>query len=421
MKKTKKKTKKKIINAFTLIELLAVIIILGILMLVAIPSVTRYISDSRRETYIETARQYVKGAVNLVNDGQLDMYDTNTTYYIPSSCIKLESGGQSPYGGKFNPAYIVVTYNNDSYNYYWMSTDNQGMGIKVPTLDGKLNIESVETGVKAGDITPTIGIDGRGTIVEFSGDCKTKEVEKDATGIVPGAETTSNNSITYPSGKDKDSLAIGDIVTIGTEQFNVIKTDSNNIYLLARYNLTVGNKIHFYNGRSDILGAHTASEETYGKQNSGNIGVYGTANSNEYVNGSIIFSTTNYWHDSSTNKPKSKYGGSYSRPNFPYIYDSNSNLYKYVVNYAKLLGVPVKEARLMTYNEAVELGCQPTGSRKCENYPFLTQTTFYLGNAVDSEHIWSIYRTHHFSWTIGPQPPYTIEGMGLRPVIVIAK
>ena len=85
-----------------------------------------------------------------------------------------------------------------------------------------------------------------------------------------GGETSSGEQehldISYPTGKTKATIVTGDIVTIGTEQFNVIKTDSNNIYLLARYNLTVGNKIHFYNGRSDILGAHTASEETYGKQ-----------------------------------------------------------------------------------------------------------------------------------------------------------
>ena len=53
MKKNKKK------KAFTLIELLAVIIILGVLMLVAVPSVTGYISNSRKEAYINTAKEYV--------------------------------------------------------------------------------------------------------------------------------------------------------------------------------------------------------------------------------------------------------------------------------------------------------------------------------------------------------------------------
>ena len=168
MKKDKKveekktnKPKKKIKRAFTLIELLAAIIILGLLMLIAIPSVTKYISDSRKEAYIDTAREYLKGAVNLVNSGKLDVYDTNVTYYIPSKCIKLESGGESPYGGKFNPAYIVVTYDNESFNYLWMSRDNQGIGIKSPTADKNLDVKLIKTGIKESDVAPIVGIDGR--------------------------------------------------------------------------------------------------------------------------------------------------------------------------------------------------------------------------------------------------------------------
>ncbi len=160
-KKKTNKPKKKIKRAFTLLELLAAIIILGLLMLIAIPSVTKYISDSRKEAYIDTAREYLKGAVNLVNSGKLDVYDTNVTYYIPSKCIKLESGGESPYGGKFNPAYIVVTYDNESFNYLWMSRDNQGIGIKSPTADKNLDVKLIKTGVKESDVAPIVGIDGR--------------------------------------------------------------------------------------------------------------------------------------------------------------------------------------------------------------------------------------------------------------------
>ena len=65
-KDTKKNTKKKK-KGFTLIELLAVIIILGILMIIAIPSVTKYISDSRKEAYVDTAKQLAGAARNLVN------------------------------------------------------------------------------------------------------------------------------------------------------------------------------------------------------------------------------------------------------------------------------------------------------------------------------------------------------------------
>lgn len=124
-------------KGFTLIELLAVIIILGVLMLVAIPSVTSYINNSRKSAYADTAANYIKGATNLVNEGQrVQCYDENTLYLIPAghdktkSCVALESGGQSPYNTTYKMAYVGVTYDNakGSYNYYFTAVDGSGQG-----------------------------------------------------------------------------------------------------------------------------------------------------------------------------------------------------------------------------------------------------------------------------------------------------
>ena len=159
-------------KGFTLIELLAVIIILGVLMLVAIPSVTNYINNSRKNVYIDTAKQLLKGATNLVNSGELDVYDIDTTYYIPSGCIKLETGGDSPYG-KFDPAYVVVTYDNDSYSYYWTSRDETGIGIKKITLSTDLEANLLEAGIKENDITTNVAVGSRSNIKVLSlDDCK---------------------------------------------------------------------------------------------------------------------------------------------------------------------------------------------------------------------------------------------------------
>ncbi len=145
-------------KGFTLIELLAVIIILGVIMLIAIPSVTRLINDSRKNTYIDTARQIVKGAIPMVNGGELDVYDTNTTYYIPASCIPTENSMSSPFG-EFEQAYVIVGYTGEGYVYYWASVDKAHQGIemkeynKLTKSDVKSNVESIDTTLGIGSRT----------------------------------------------------------------------------------------------------------------------------------------------------------------------------------------------------------------------------------------------------------------------------
>ena len=145
-------------KGFTLIELLAVIIILGVIMLIAIPSVTRLINDSRKETYLDTARQIVKGAIPMVNGGELDVYDTNTTYYIPASCIPTENSMSSPFG-EFEQAYVIVGYTGEGYVYYWASVDKAHQGIemkeynKLTKSDVKSNVESIDTTLGIGSRT----------------------------------------------------------------------------------------------------------------------------------------------------------------------------------------------------------------------------------------------------------------------------
>lgn len=53
-------------KAFTLVELLAVIIILGLLMAIAIPSVSKYLAQSRTKTYMNTLSSYADGVTKMV-------------------------------------------------------------------------------------------------------------------------------------------------------------------------------------------------------------------------------------------------------------------------------------------------------------------------------------------------------------------
>ena len=123
-------------KGFTLIELLAVIIILGVLMIIAIPSVTTYIQNSRKSAWVDTAVAYVKSTVNKVNEGgKLQFFTKDVLYLVPvghvaaDSCVSVESGGQSPFSDTWRYAYVGVIYNGKGYDYYFIGEDGAGQGV----------------------------------------------------------------------------------------------------------------------------------------------------------------------------------------------------------------------------------------------------------------------------------------------------
>ena len=190
---TKKKKKK---GAFTLIELLAVIIILGVIMIIAIPSVTKYISNTRKNAYIDTAKNLVGSARTLVNSGDLEMYDQNATYYIPVTCLKTENSSRSPYGD-FTEAYVVVTYDRQGYDYYWTSTDTSQTGIKTLVAYNDLDIKKIEAGVKDTDIRKDIGIDNRENVILYNEDCSGKEMNEAAVNYNTETGTVGEKQYTF--------------------------------------------------------------------------------------------------------------------------------------------------------------------------------------------------------------------------------
>ncbi len=86
-------------KGFTLIELLAVIIILGIVLLIAVPSVSRIINDTRKSAYVDIANTYVDEVRKQIQARKINLKKDGTTYYIPTDIIKLETGSnRSPFG-----------------------------------------------------------------------------------------------------------------------------------------------------------------------------------------------------------------------------------------------------------------------------------------------------------------------------------
>jgi len=145
MKKLSKK-------GFTLIELLAVIVILGLLMAIAIPSVTKYINQSKKKTLVTTINNYISAASVEVNNMEYKFTDPTVVYAIPVNCIALEKGGDDPFGdwvpnhtvdtnGEItqfgtNWAYVLVQYDSSNHNYIYGFTfkDSAGYGMYPKSL-----------------------------------------------------------------------------------------------------------------------------------------------------------------------------------------------------------------------------------------------------------------------------------------------
>ena len=115
-------------NGFTLIELLAVIVIMGILMMVAIPAMTRYIENSRKDTFLSTAKEYVNAARNMWASDSLMCGDTDRIvssgvdagdWYVLIDTSSddmvnlLDQGGKSSWGNRDLKGYVRVHITED--------------------------------------------------------------------------------------------------------------------------------------------------------------------------------------------------------------------------------------------------------------------------------------------------------------------
>ena len=79
-------------SGFTLIELLAVITIMGVLMMIAIPAINGIIQNVRKNVYVRDAKSF-KSEVQkaLMDQAWSRVNDPSTTYYIHINNIIIHS------------------------------------------------------------------------------------------------------------------------------------------------------------------------------------------------------------------------------------------------------------------------------------------------------------------------------------------
>ena len=211
----------------------------------------------------------------------------------------------------------------------------------------------------------------------------------------------------------KGNLQPGDKVRIGdTENFYVISSDNSangKTVLLAKYNLKVG----YW---SEYDGDVPTSTPGYGLQSVDAIGYSG-----DTYYGTVAFSDSAYWDPDGNGliSPYNANGVSYSGNPYPYVYDSNSNLYQYIsgengyVNKLKTMGAPSTiTGRLLTYEEADAVqNVEDEGNSIILNGP-----PTWLGSAYNFSNVWSA-DVGYFSYS--DRDVYDYYYYGVRPVIEI--
>ena len=184
---------------------------------------------------------------------------------------------------------------------------------------------------------------------------------------------------------------VGSQVCIKEECFYIISNTGSSVVMLSKYNLYVGGKTE--NGNWTAYG-----DEATGIQDPTMTNTYNSS----IINGTLSFSSSNYWGDIDKGT---------------YIYNSNSNIYKYVENYKMYLesqGADIVEARLISYEELDMLNCSHAGlgGVNCSYSPeWLLSTSYWTGSASLTGPF-----TIDKSWYSADEYN-TLDTYGVRPVI----
>ncbi len=106
-------------NGFTLVELLAVIVILAIILTIAVPNVISSLDKSKKDTYIADAKKFLSLAEYEIGN-KVSKPTSNEIVRINLACVDNEDLAKDPDGNPYDEdnSFVAVVRKNDTLVYY---------------------------------------------------------------------------------------------------------------------------------------------------------------------------------------------------------------------------------------------------------------------------------------------------------------
>jgi prepilin-type N-terminal cleavage/methylation domain-containing protein len=142
-------------NGFTLVELLAVIVVLAIIMIIAIPAVLDIMTNAKKQAFVEAIDKYVTAVqTQYMADSGMGQIP-GAGYYVYN--IQTDLGLSTT--GNYQGFVVVDATNADNIEYYTFLRDNNFMIVKWPIMGSKMptkdNVSNYAANTWAGVSTAT--------------------------------------------------------------------------------------------------------------------------------------------------------------------------------------------------------------------------------------------------------------------------